>query len=61
MNGTDKKSASWSLSRGGKKISKMQAKDSVLEPGHCCGERGENTVHEKAASVETSRVQFAFR
>lgn len=33
----------------------MRANDSVLEPGRCCGERGENTGREKAAIVETSR------
>lgn len=54
VNGTDKKSASWSLCRGGNKISKMQANGSAFKLGPCCGERGENTVREKAASVETS-------
>lgn len=32
----------------------MRADDNMLEPGGCCGERGENTVREKVASVETS-------
>lgn len=54
MNGTDKVCL-LELMLGRNRISKMRANDSVLEPGRCCGERGENTGREKAAIVETSR------